>query len=260
MDNRPIGIIDSGVGGLSIASKLIEKLPNESLIYIADSKNCPYGNKSTKQIFVLTKKMVDLLLEKEIKLLVVACNSITVTSIEKLRRNYPRLPIIGIVPVIKTAAEKTKNGKIGIFSTIVTAKSQYQKQLIKKFDKGYKVVNIGSGDLVALIEKLNFKAINQRLKQELEVFKTAKIDVLVLGCSHFPLIEDQIRQLLPKVLILDSGDAVLRQVERVLAKNGSLSSSANSSYNFYTTGDLKTINCFVKKLTSKGKIERISLQ
>ncbi|MGA2968077.1 MAG: glutamate racemase [Candidatus Levyibacteriota bacterium] len=258
--NNPIGIIDSGVGGLSITSKLIEKLPNESFIYLADSKNCPYGNKSAKQIYDLTKKMVDFLLWKDIKLLIVACNTITVTSIEKLRKNYPKLPIIGIVPVIKTAVEKTKNNKIGIFSTTVTADSQYQRSLIDKFAKGYKVVNIGSGDLVPLIEKLDFEAIDKVLKQELAIFKTAKIDVLVLGCSHFPLIQAQIQKELANVLILDSAIAVSHQVGRILEHNNIVSSSANPSYTFYTTGDLKSMSHFVNKLTTKGKVERISIQ
>jgi glutamate racemase len=260
MDNRPIGIIDSGVGGLSIASKLIEKLPNESIIYIADSKNCPYGNKSAKQIFKLTQIMVDVLLKKNIKLLVIACNTITVTSIGKLRKAYPDLPIVGIVPVIKTAVEKTKNNKIGIFSTVTTAKSQYQKDLINKFANGHEVINIGSENLVALIEKLDLRSTNQVLKKELKIFQTANIDVLALGCSHFPLIRDQIQQILPKILILDSADAVCRQVERVLGQNGSLSSTVNSSYNFYTTGDPEILSLFVNKLTTRARIERISLQ
>lgn len=258
--NNPIGIIDSGVGGLSIASKLIEKLPDESFIYLADSKNCPYGNKSAKQIFELTQRMVDFLIEKEIKLLIVACNTITVTSIEKLRKKYPKLPIIGIVPVIKTATEKTGSGKIGIFSTIATAKSRYQKDLINKFAKDFQVVNIGSKTLVRLIEKLDFEAINQVLEKELKIFKLSKIDVLALGCSHFPLIQDQIQQFLPGVLILDSSDAVIRQTERILKVNKILSKSQKQSYTFYTTGDLKTISYFVKKLTTRGKIERISVQ
>jgi glutamate racemase len=258
--NNPIGIIDSGVGGLSIASKLIEKLPREPIIYVADSSNCPYGNKSEKEIFELTQKMVDFLIQQKIKLLIVACNTITVTSISKLRQKYPKLPIIGIVPVIKTAVEKTKSNKIGIFSTKVTAESQYQKDLINKFAKGHDVINIGSESLVSLIEKLDFESVNQVIERELEIFKTSRVDVLALGCSHFPLIKDQIQRILPNVLILDSSDAVIRQVGKVLETNKILSKSEKPSYTFYTTGDLKTITYFVRKLTSKGKIERISLQ
>lgn len=257
--NTPIGIIDSGVGGLSVASILIKNLPNESIIYFADSKNCPYGKKTTEEIYRLTQKMVNFLIEKNIKLLVVACNTITVTSIDRLRKDYPKLPIVGIVPVLKTASERTKNEKIGIFSTKVTAQSDYQNDLIEKFAKGCHVLNIGSSDLVPLIEKLDFEKIDEVLVNELKSFREAGIDTLALGCSHFPLIKDKIRKFLPGVLVLDSSEAVARQVKRILEHNRILSSSMNPSYNFYTTGNLDEFKYWVDKLTTKAKIEKISL-
>jgi glutamate racemase len=257
--NKLIGIIDSGVGGLSISSKLIENLPNESFIYLADSKNCPYGERSSEEIYKLTKKMIEFLLKRDIKLLVIACNTITVTSIEKLRKDYPKLPIVGIVPVIKTAVEKTKNQKIGIFSTRVTAASKNQKDLIEKFAKDFQVINLGSSKLVKLIENLDFEAIDKVLVQELESFKTGNIDTLALGCSHFPLIKDKIQKVLPSVLILDSSDAVVRQVTRILEANKILSKLKNPRYNFYTTGDIDVMEYFVKKLTKREKVERILL-
>ncbi len=256
---EPIGIIDSGVGGLSIASVLIKKLPNESIIYLADSKNCPYGEKSKEEIYNLTKRMARFLLKSRIKLLVVACNTITVTCIDRLRQDYPNLPIVGIVPVLKTAAERTKNGKIGIFSTKATAKSLYQKDLIEKFASNCHVVNVGSSLLVPLIEKLDFESIDKLLKKELKPFKEAKIDTLALGCSHFPLIKVQIQKILPGVLILDSAGAVARQIQRILEHNKMLSNSGDASYNFYTTGSLETLKYFVSKLTNKAKLSRISL-
>jgi glutamate racemase len=258
--NQAIGIIDSGVGGLSIASKLIEKLPNESFIYLADSKNCPYGEKTSEEIYNLTQKMVNFLLKKDIKLLVIACNTITVTSIQKLRQDYPKLPIVGIVPVLKTAAERTKNGKIGIFSTNITANSKYQKDLIEKFAANCQVVNVGSSSLVSLIEKQDFKEVDNVLKQELEVFANSGIDILALGCSHFSLIKDKIQAYLPDVLILDSGVAVSNQVEKILQHNNLLSDNKDPNYNFYTTGNLEQIEYFLDKLTKKAIIETISLQ
>jgi len=258
--NNPIGIIDSGVGGLSIASTLIKKLPNESIIYLADSKNCPYGEKSKAEIYNLTKKMVRFLIKKRIKLLVVACNTITVTSIDRLRTEFGQIPIVGIVPVIKTAREKTINGKIGVFSTTATANSFYQKDLINKFAKDSTVLNVGSSNLVSLIEKGDKEAINKLLPEELKIFKENNIDTLVLGCSHFPLIKDRIQKYLPNVLILDSGDAVVRQVQRILEHNKMLSNSGNASYNFYTTGSLETLKYFVSKLTNKAKLSRISFE
>jgi len=257
---QPIGIIDSGVGGLTIASVLIKELPNESIVYLADSKNCPYGEKSKEEIYSLTKKMVKFLLKSRIKLLVVACNTITVTSIDRLRTEFGQIPIVGIVPVIKTAREKTINGKIGVFSTTVTANSFYQKDLINKFAKDSVVLNVGSPSLVSLIEKPDFEAINEVLKEDLKIFKDNKVDVLALGCSHFPLIKDRIQKYLPNVLILDSGNAVVRQVQRILKHNKMLSNSGNASYNFYTTGNLKTLKHFVSKLTNKAKLSRISLE
>lgn len=263
--NKPIGIIDSGVGGLSITSTLIKKLPKESVIYLADSKNCPYGQKNPEEIYKLTKIMVNFLLKRNIKLLVIACNTITVTAIDRLRREFKQIPIVGIVPVIKTAREKTMTGKIGIFSTRMTAKSSYQKDLISKFAKDSTVINIGSSRLVSLIEKGNIETMNKALREELEIFKENNIDTLVLGCSHFPLIKNQIRKLLPNVLILDSSEAVTRQVERILKSNKRLSSSQNSDYNFLTTGNKEFFAKFVnkaigKKLTNKAKLSRISLQ
>lgn len=258
--NQSIGIIDSGVGGLSITSTLIKKLPKESIIYLADSKNCPYGQKNPEETYKLTKKMVDFLLKSDIKLLVIACNTITVTSIDKLRKEFKQIPIVGIVPVVKTAVEKTKNKKIGIFSTQLTANSNYQKDLIEKYAKDYSVLNLGSSTLVSLIEKLDFKAINQVLEKELVPFKNSNIDVLALGCSHFSLIKQQIQKYLPNVLILDSSQAVSRQVQRILEHNKLLSNSKNPSYNFYTTGDLKALGYFAERLTNKAKLSRISLQ
>ena len=259
MNTKPIGIIDSGIGGLSVASVLINKLPKESIIYLADSKNCPYGQKSPEEIYKLTTKMVDFLLSKNIKLLLVACNTITVTSIEKLRKNYPNLPIVGIVPVIKTAVNKSKSGKVGIFSTRVTAKSEYQKKLIKRYAKDKVVLNIGSDNLVENIENLDFVSIDKVLEKELKPFIDENIDVLALGCSHFPLIYQRIKKRLPNVLILNSAGAVGRQVEKILNNNKILSNSNKASYNFYTTGNLIAIEFYVNKLTKPDKIEKISL-
>ncbi len=263
--NNPIGIIDSGVGGLSIVSVLIKNLPHESFVYLADSKNCPYGVKNKDEIYRLTKKMVKFLVKKKIKLLVVACNTITVTSIDKLRKEFKKFPIIGIVPVIKTAKEKTQNGKIGVFSTVATANSSYQKDLINKFAGGTTVINYGSSNLVSLIEKGDERQINKLLKEELKIFKVNNIDTLALGCSHFPLIKKQIGKILPNILILDSSEAVARQVKRILKNNKKLSSSQNSDYNFFTSGNKEFFTKFVKKiignkLTNKAKLSRILLQ
>lgn len=256
---RSIGIIDSGVGGLSIASVLFKTLPNESFIYVADSKNCPYGNKSEEEIYNLTRKMIDFLVKREIKLLVVACNTITVTAIDKLRRDYPSIPIVGIVPVLKTAAISSRSKKIGVFSTKVTSESQYQRDLINRFASNCVVVSVGSSDLVPMIENLDFDSIDGVLEKELNEFKINQIDTLALGCSHFPLIRDRIAKILPNVLILDSSGAVSRQVGRILEVNKISSKTSKPSYNFFTTGNIEKLKFFAEKLTINPRVERISL-
>lgn len=258
MNNNPIGIIDSGVGGLTIASKIIETLPGENIVFVGDSKNTPYGRKSRDEIYSLTKKMINFLISQNIKLLVVACNTITVSCIFDLRRDYPQIPIVGIVPVIKTAVKETKNKKIGILSTEVTAKSKYQKDLIEKFAKGVKVLNIGTNSLVPFIEKLDFGSIDGVLKRELKVFKESGIDVLALGSTHFPLVKDQIQKFLPKVKILDSSEAVSKHVKRVLKQHRALSNLSNPSYTFYTSGDISKLRIIFEKLGLKGKAASIN--
>jgi len=250
MVNKPIGIIDSGIGGLSIWKEIVKELPKESTIYLADSRNCPYGSKSSKEIYRLTRQLVKFLLSKKVKLIVLACNTITVSCLDKLRKDFPNTPIIGTVPVIKTAVLKTKNNRIGVLSTVVTAKSKYQKNLIVTFGRGMRVFNIGTDKLVPIIENGNFKAREMKdvLLEELDPFIKSNIDTLVLGCSHFPFLKKEMQKILgKKVLILDSSSAIARQVERVLKNNNDLSSYKRPTYLFYTTGDSTDF----KKISSK---------
>lgn len=256
MNNRPIGILDSGIGGITIWKEVVKELPKESTIYIADSKNVPYGSKTPKEIHRLGRKLVHFLLKRDVKLIVVACNTVTVTSLDKLRKEFPQIPIVGTVPVVKTAAEKTKKGKIGILSTVRTAQSQYQKDLIKKFAKDLEVLNIGTDKLVPLIEK--GENVDSVLSEILKPFDS--IDVLALGCTHFPLIEDKIKRTLgTRVLVLDSGPAIARQVGRVLVHNELLSNSKSASHYFYTTGDEKLYNKQSLKAFGYKKAKKVVL-
>lgn len=259
MDNKPIGILDSGVGGLTIWREIIKELPKESTTYIADSKNLPYGNKTSQNIHKLSHKLVQFLISKNVKIIIVACNTITVSCLDKLRAEFPQISIVGTVPVIKTASKSSKNKKIGILSTVRTAESQYQKNLIKKFARGNKVLNIGTDKLVPFIER--GRNVDSILKKELSPFIDAKVDVLALGCTHFPLIKNKIQGILgSKVLILDSGPAIARQVRRVLTNNKIISSPQNSNYEFYTTGDKGSLNRILNKnMGYNGKAERVVL-
>ena len=257
MNNQSIGILDSGVGGLSIWKEIVAQLPNESTIYIGDSKNCPYGVRSGQEIYILASKMVKFLLSKKVKLIVIACNTITVTCLEKLRLDFSTIPIIGIVPVVKTAAEKTKNKKIGVLSTIQTSNSKHQKDLIEKFAKNLRVTNIGTDKLVPFVERgeVDSEKLKDTLKKELESFTKAEIDVLALGCSHFPFLKNSIQKILGKnVLVLNSGAAIARQVVRVLGQNNALAQSQKPFYYFYTTGNTKRFS-----IATNNLVKQISL-
>lgn len=254
MNNQPIGILDSGVGGLSIWKEIVRELPNESTIYLADSLNCPYGEKSEKEIYGLGKRLVDFLLKNKVKLIVLACNTITVFCIDRLRINFPDIPIVGTVPAVKTAVETTRNKKIGILSTESTARSYYQKNLIEKFANNCLVVSKGASELVPYIEKgdIKSKRVKKILREALKEFLVKDVDAIALGCSHFPFLKDKIEEIMgDKVKILDSGKAIARQVKKVLTNNNALSLSDSPSYAFYTTGDARKFNRVSKRLLGR---------
>ncbi|MCL5113914.1 MAG: glutamate racemase [Patescibacteria group bacterium] len=267
-NQQAIGVLDSGVGGLSIWREIIKKNPNESTIYIADSLNCPYGEKTSEEIYNLSKNLIKFLLKKKAKLIVLACNTITVSCLDGLRRDFPDIPIVGTVPVVKTASEKTMIGRIGVLSTRKTAGSKYQKNLINKFAKNLKVINLGTDNLVRIVEngKNDNLKISKILKQELKPFSDFKADILALGCSHFPFLKREMKKVLgSKVKILDSGGAVARQVERVLENNKSNAVYRKPSYFFYTTGNAGQFSRVANELLGQKytkmvkSTERISL-
>ncbi len=251
MNNNPIGILDSGVGGLTVWREIARELPHESTLYIGDSKNTPYGAKTPEEIYRLAKQMIDFLLEKQAKLIVIACNSITVTCLERLRQDYPDVPLIGTVPVIKTAAEKTRNKRIGILSTTRTANSAYQHELIKKYASGYQVSNIGTDALVPLIEQgiVSGPEIQHVLQEVLASFIYQEIDTVALGCTHFPFIKRTIAADLGHgAMILDSGAAIGRQVKRVMKHNKIAHNNEPPRYQFFTTGEKEMMEKLLRLL------------
>ncbi len=240
MSNNPIGILDSGVGGLTVWKQVVELLPNESTVYVADSKNIPYGDKSKGEIYLLAKILVEFLLRQKAKIIVIACNTITVSCIDRLRFEFPQTPIIGTVPVIKKAVSVTRNKKIGIFATTRTAKSNYQKDLINKYAQGCKIVSVGSDEIVPLIEQGEFdnRKIGDILQRVLQPFESACVDTICLGCTHFPFIEKEIKKVLGKdISLLEPSGAIARHTKNVLSQNNNLARKGNRTIKFYTTGD-----------------------
>lgn len=247
MKNQPIGIFDSGVGGITIWKEITTLLPDESTIYLADSKNAPYGDKPKEKILQLSIKNTELLLKKGCKIIVVACNTATTNAISYLRSAYD-VPFIGIEPAIKPAALQTKTNAVGILATKGTLSSELFNQTSGKFATNIKVIEqIGEG-LVPLIEqgKVDSIEMNSLLLRYLEPMLTENIDYLVLGCSHYPFLIPKIRKIVgSKVTIIDSGLAVAKQTKAILKEKGILQVKAQIvSHKLYTNQDLEILNRF----------------
>ena len=260
----PIGIIDSGLGGLTIAKEIQNALPYESILYLGDSINTPYGEKSDREIYSLAVQMIQFLIEKKVKLIVIACNTITVTSLAQLRNTFPYIPIVGVVPVIKKAVQVTQNKTIGILSTTKTAKSRMQKDLINKYADGCIVINRGTDRIVPLLENglWHSKKLTSIVRQVLREYKRSNVDTLVLGCTHYPFVAKEIQEIMGKgVQILDSGGAIGRQVNKILQTNKLKMSRQIPRYLFFTTGSIYTLEYMLEHsgLISNGKVKTISL-
>jgi len=258
MNVQPIGIFDSGVGGISIWREIHLLLPNEHTIYLADSKNAPYGNRSKSEITELSIKNTELLIEKGCKLIVVACNTATTNAIKTLRENY-QIPFIGIEPAIKPAALNTQTKAVGILATKGTLSSELFHKTTDLYSSGIKVVEqVGEG-LVELIESgdLNSKALKTLLKNYLQPMIDSKIDYLVLGCTHYPFLMPLLLDILPKhVKIIDSGEAVARQTKAILEKYNLLNPQKTiSKTQFYTNGNTEVMAIL---LGEKFKVEYLT--
>ena len=246
-DNRPIGIFDSGIGGTSIWNAIHGLLPNEKTIYLADSKNAPYGQKSKAEIIALSKKNTEFLLQMNCKLIVVACNTATTNAIQELRAKYT-VPFIGIEPAIKPAATHSKTHSIGILATQGTLNSELFHKTAEQFHNIKIIEQVGHG-LVELIEegRIDSAEMTQLLQQYLNPMITAKIDFLVLGCSHYPYLIPQIKKILPEhIQIIDSGEAVARQTKNVLNEKIGFSTIENGSCVFYTNTNPKVLTDILK--------------
>jgi glutamate racemase len=199
MDNRPIGIFDSGVGGLSILSEIQRILPNESFIFVADQAYVPYGKKTKVQLVERAGRIIEFFQKNDVKAVVVACNTATVYTIDEMRKKFS-LPIIGTVPVIKTIAKISKSKKTAVFSTPATAESKYLSSLIKKFAKGVVVYKVGETGLEELIEdgRLHDKKIEKILYKSLIPLVKDGVDVIALGCTHYPFLREKIQKIVGK--------------------------------------------------------------
>jgi glutamate racemase len=216
--DAPIGVFDSGVGGLTILSALRKELPFENYVYFGDTAHCPYGTRSEEDIIALSVQANKFLIEQGAKLIVVACNTASQVALSTLRATFS-VPFIGVVPAVKPAARATKKGRIGIAATNQAAKALYLRQLIDEFAGGIEVFAVGCPELVTLVERgeLDGPMVEETVKEALEPLLKEDVDVIVLGCTHFPALRSIIERITHhRIQVIDSGAAIARRTHAVL--------------------------------------------
>lgn len=255
-DTRPIGVFDSGVGGLSILIELQKLSPHENFVFLADQKNVPYGEKTKPELVKLVFKIADFFIKTHnIKMLVVACNTATCNTNTELRKKY-KLPIVGTVPAVKPAARETKSKVIAVMSTPSTSKSKVLKDIIANFCEGIEVINIGCKSLENTVERGDIygKQTYKLLQQYLSKISGTLADRLVLGCTHYPFLRDPIQKIVGKnVKLIDSGKAIAKHARVLLEENRLVNMHKNmGTVSYFTTGNALKFTKVASLLLKKG--------
>ena len=220
---KPVGFFDSGIGGTCILNAFKKLCPDEETVYIADSKNCPYGNKPPEEIIRLSEANVKKLLKKNCKMIVIACNTATAAAIDYLRAKYPEVPFVGIEPAVKPAALRSKSGVVGVLATAGTFHGRLYNETKARFAKNVTVLAVVADEFVQLVERGETTGARAEriVRAKVEPLLKAGADKIVLGCTHFP----HLKQLIEKVCgekaeVIDPSDAVARQAKRILSEHG----------------------------------------
>jgi glutamate racemase len=222
---KPIGVFDSGVGGLTVVKELISQLPGENIIYFGDTARVPYGIKSKETVIRFSIENILLLLKEDVKLICVACNTVSSVALPVIKNHF-RIPIVGVLsPAVREAVYATQNKRIGVIGTPSTIKSRSYEAQIKELDPSIKVFSTATPLFVPFVEEGWFrgKVVSQVARIYLEPLKKARVDTLILGCTHYPLLRPVIQEVLGKhVTLIDSAKQVGVEVKKILSAEGLL--------------------------------------
>ncbi len=249
--DRPIGVIDSGLGGLTVAKEILRQLPKERIIYIGDTARCPYGPRPSEEVRKYTWEMINFLLEKEIKMLVIACNTATAVVLDEVKKKLS-IPVIGVVhPGAITALKITKKDHVAVIGTIGTIQSKAYEKALKSINSLVKVDSLACPPFVPLVERGIFEG-----KEALDVISTTlrpllrkPFDTLILGCTHYPLLREVIQEVVGhEKMLISSGDETAREVSALLYhKNLLYTEEREPVHQFYTTGNKDTFKSIANK-------------
>ena len=259
---RPIGIFDSGVGGLTVANAISLLLPNEAIFYIGDTARIPYGNKSKDDIEKFSLEMTKFLLDKDCKAIVIACNTASAYALEAVRNTYPDIPVIAMEPAVKPAIEQSKTGAIGVLATLGTLKSDRYSHLKNKFGQGIQILENPCLGLVDNIEagKWNDQETILLLENILKPMVVAHVDHIVLGCTHYPIVIPLIANIMGgSVQLVNPAPAIAKQVYRQLAERNLLCVDTNVKENspkhiVWATGSALSFNYLLKELLPNSEL------
>jgi glutamate racemase len=252
MTNSPIGIFDSGVGGLSVWQEIDCLLPNESIVYYADNANCPYGEKTQAEIIGYSVKATRFLVGKGCKIIVVACNTATSQAIDYLRKTFD-IPFVGIVPAVKPAAINSKTGVIAILATVGTLKSKKFNDTKKEFSGNTEIIPVEGGELVDIVEKglQGTEQSEEILRKYINPLMKRHIDHLVLGCTHFPFLIEDIKKITGDSVILDNPAPAIAKRAKYILENEKLTAYPENKkqIDFFSSGNIAILKNMVENTT-----------
>lgn len=246
----PVGIFDSGVGGLSVLRAVREFMPEQDILYLADQAHVPYGPRPLLQVREFAEGITRFLLDRGAGLIVVACNAASAASLHYLRNTFPDVPFVGMEPAVKPAAEQTRSGVVGVLATPATFQGALYASVLERFARDVTVLQDTCPGLVAEVESGNLEgdAIREILTNALSPMLQAGIDTVVLGCTHYPFVIPLIQEIAgPGVRVIDPAPAIARQTRRLLSQNG-WGLNGTGSIQCFTTGPVESMKLLVKQL------------
>jgi glutamate racemase len=258
MSATPIGVFDSGVGGLSVLRAMRQQLPHESIIFVADQAHVPYGPRPLVEVRQFSEAITRYLLAQGAKLMVVACNTASAAALHDLRETFPQIPFVGMEPAVKPAVEQTKSGVVGVLATPATFQGDLYASVLERFATDVTILQDTCPGLVSQIEagELDTPKTRAILEKALAPMKAQGVDRVVMGCTHYPFVIPLIEEIAgPQVKVIDPAPAVARQVGRLLDSHGlRAANELGGNVRYLTTGDAPELQALLPRLMSERGI------